>query len=234
MKAIFEYPETQEDEEVDLNQLLEDGEVALSKLTYTLPTHQMACDTQTAYPDYCMHWADSCQCCLCLRMHVLQPHNKHLGTKHDLLLLYLGHTSKGCCNIVRAGCKSVTRCDCMFVECASPMLCCAEEARPVGHKLCRDEFLVPDDSEEFDESPAQSIPESMEQEPLPPPLEELEEQQYAPEEEEDDIPDAGAIEEEPSEESDASMAAPSDNASSSSDDNALVSIAYSSCGEASL
>ena len=30
MKAIFEYPETQEDEEVDLNQLLEDGEVALS------------------------------------------------------------------------------------------------------------------------------------------------------------------------------------------------------------
>lgn len=32
MKAIFEYPETQEDEEVDLNQLLEDGEVALSKL----------------------------------------------------------------------------------------------------------------------------------------------------------------------------------------------------------
>lgn len=31
MKAIFEYPETQEDEEVDLNQLLQDGEVAVSK-----------------------------------------------------------------------------------------------------------------------------------------------------------------------------------------------------------
>lgn len=60
MKAIFEYPETQEDEEVDLNQLLEDGEVALSKRSYILPTHRMACGTQTAYPDYSMHRADSC------------------------------------------------------------------------------------------------------------------------------------------------------------------------------
>ena len=37
MKAIIEYPETQEDEEVDLDQLLEDGEVALSKLRSMLP-----------------------------------------------------------------------------------------------------------------------------------------------------------------------------------------------------
>ena len=103
----------------------------------------------------------------------------------------------------------------------------AEESRPAGHKPHKDEFLVPDETEEFDESLTQSHPDSVDELPHASPAEEEEEQHlqpYAPEEEEeDDIPDAGAIEEEASEESDASMAAPSEHASSSSNEDALVS-----------
>lgn len=104
---------------------------------------------------------------------------------------------------------------------------CAEETRPAGYKLRRDEFIVPNQAEQQHEGPAQSLADSAappDRMPQSSPVQEEEAQSYAAEEEEeDDIPDAGAIEEEPSGESGVSMAAPSEHASSSSDDNVLVS-----------
>ena len=97
------------------------------------------------------------------------------------------------------------------------MLDYAGEARPLGHRLKKDEYPVPGDDEAALGDQEQSAPASVEQGAQSQP----DEQQYV-NEEEDDIPDAGAIEEEPSEGSDVSMAAPSEAASSSSEDNVLV------------
>lgn len=92
----------------------------------------------------------------------------------------------------------------------------AVEPRVASHRLRRDEFPVPEDTDTPDIS--QPVLELSEDDRESPDKEEEEEGQAEGEEEdeEDDIPDAGAIEEEPSEGSDVSQAAPSDQASSSS------------------
>lgn len=87
------------------------------------------------------------------------------------------------------------------------------EPRVPSHKLRRDEFPVPEDTDTPDIS--QPVVELSEDDRASHDREEEEEAEEK-QEEEDDIPDAGAIEEEPSEGSDVSQAAPSEQASSSS------------------
>ncbi len=100
----------------------------------------------------------------------------------------------------------------------------AVEPRVPSHKLHKDEFPVPQDTDTPDISQP-VLERSEEDQGSHDQEEEEEEEKLEEEEEEDDIPDAGAIEEEPSEGSDVSQAAPSDQASSSSSgDDAMVSL----------
>ncbi|DBB00828.1 TPA: hypothetical protein ACH3X1_000756 [Trebouxia sp. C0004] len=87
------------------------------------------------------------------------------------------------------------------------------EPRVPSHRLRRDEFPVPEDTETPDVS--QPVLELSEDGHASPDKED-EDEQVEVEEDEDDIPDAGAIEEEPSEGSDVSEAALSNPGSSSS------------------
>jgi len=89
----------------------------------------------------------------------------------------------------------------------------AVEPRVPSHRLRRDEFPVPEDTETPDVS--QPVLELSEDDHTSPDKDE-EDDQVEEEEDEDDIPDAGAIEEEPSEGSDVSQAALSNPGSSSS------------------
>ena len=93
------------------------------------------------------------------------------------------------------------------------LYCTAVEPRVPNHRLRKDEFVVPEDTD----TPLISEPvlEMSEDERTSPEREEAAGQQEE-EEDEDDMPDAGAIEEEPSEASDVSGAAASEQASSSS------------------
>ena len=99
------------------------------------------------------------------------------------------------------------------------MWCSAVEPRVPSHKLRKDEFAVPEDTE----TPHVSEPvhELSEEEvgASPDPEDQQEPEFKEDEEEDDDIPDAGAIEEEPSEGSDVSQAPPSEQAFSSSSGN---------------
>ena len=89
------------------------------------------------------------------------------------------------------------------------------EPRVPSHRLRRDEFPVPEDTETPDVS--QPVLELSEDDHASPDKEEEDEQVEEEEEEDvDNIPDAGAIEEEPSEGSDVSQAALSNPSSSSS------------------
>lgn len=88
------------------------------------------------------------------------------------------------------------------------------EPRVPSHRLRRDEFPVPEDTETPDVS--QPVLELSEDDHASPDKEEEDEQVEEEEEDEDDIPDAGAIEAEPSEGSDVSQAALSNPGSSSS------------------
>ncbi len=90
----------------------------------------------------------------------------------------------------------------------------AVEPRVPSHRLRRDEFPVPEDTETPDVS--QPVLELSEDDHASPDKEEEDEQAEEEEEDEDDIPDAGAIEEEPSESSYVSQAALSNPGSSSS------------------
>jgi len=90
----------------------------------------------------------------------------------------------------------------------------AVEPRVPNHRLRRDEFPVPEDTETPDVS--QPVLELSEDDHASPDKEEEEEQVEEEEEDEDDLPDAGAIEEEPSEGSDVNQAALSNPGSSSS------------------
>ena len=90
----------------------------------------------------------------------------------------------------------------------------AVEPRVPSHRLRRDEFPVPEDTETPDVS--QPILELSEDDHASPDKEEEDEQVEEEEEDEDDLPDAGAIEDEPSEGSDVSQAALSNPGSSSS------------------
>ncbi|KAL3147452.1 hypothetical protein ABBQ38_014510 [Trebouxia sp. C0009 RCD-2024] len=99
------------------------------------------------------------------------------------------------------------------------------EPRVPNHRLRKDEFMVPEDTD----TPLISEPvlEMSEDDRTSPEREEEEgghrAEQEEEEEDDDDIPDAGAIEEEPSEASEASEAAASEQASSSSSgDDAMV------------
>ncbi|DBA78424.1 TPA: hypothetical protein ACH3X2_007918 [Trebouxia sp. C0005] len=87
------------------------------------------------------------------------------------------------------------------------------EPRVPNHRLRKDEFPVPEDTETPDVS--QPVLELSEDDHASPDKGE-EDEQVEEEEDEDDIPDAGAIEEEPSEGSDVSQAALSNPGSSSS------------------